>query len=68
MNNEKIIEYKKYIIKKLDEFTNVLTSIIMEKENVVNGDIFPEQAFELEECYETIASVLLEAVEQNKGE
>lgn len=66
MNNKKIVEYKKYIMEKLDEITNEITREIMDKENVTSGDIFPEQVFELDEHYDAIAKILLKVVEQNK--
>ena len=66
MNNKKIIEYKKYIMEKLDEITNEITSEIMDKENVTSGDISPEQVFELDEHCNAIANILLKVVNQNK--
>lgn len=65
MNNKKNVEYTKYIMEKLDEISNEITSEIMDKENVTSGDIFPEQVFELDEHYEAIAKILLKVVEQN---
>ena len=66
MNNEKFFEYQEYITEKLDAFTNELISEIMERENVVSGDILPEQMFELDKHYEIIAGILLKVVEQNE--
>lgn len=66
MNNKKIIEYKKYIMDKLDEITDEITIEIMDKENVTSGDISPEQALELYEHYDAIANILLKVVNQNK--
>ena len=61
-------EYKKYIMEKLDDLTDILAVEIMDKEGVTSGDIFPEQKFNLENSYETIAKILLEVVKQNKNQ
>lgn len=59
-------KYKDYMMEKLDEFTNKLCAEIMKKENVTSGDIYPNQAFDLDMHCESIVNILLEVVEQNK--
>lgn len=59
-------KYKKYIMEKLNDIVNDVTSEIMEEEGVTSGDIFPWQQFTLENNYESITKIILEVVEQNK--
>lgn len=61
------MDYKKYIVEELDNFTNEITKKIMDKENVTSGDVTIEQVFELEKHYEEIANILLEIINQNKN-